>query len=184
MYACHHMLLQYHFIVGNWKIIISQSDMEYILKSIICYGSRKGSTMLLIGSNVKKDIQGWGRLEPCKFQKHDFEIKVDLGSLTTIGSKLCQRILISFNPLNDFHQFVNPRISIYSNPPIYRAPIYRVPRYNVPLWVPPISCFIIEHVLNFPRFTVPPIYRAFLLSPEKHGKSGDYCISMKLSGWF
>ena len=28
---------------------------------------------------------------------------------------------------------------------------------------------------NFPRFTVPPIYRAFLLSPEKHGKSGDYC---------
>ena len=64
----------------------------------------------------------------------------------------------------------------YSNPPIYR-----VPRYNVPLCVPPISCFTIKHILTSPvlpcpRFTVPPIYRAFLLSPEKHGKSGDYCI--------
>ena len=29
---------------------------------------------------------------------------------------------------------------------------------------------LIEHVLTFPL-----IYRAFLLSPEKHGKSGDYC---------
>ena len=43
---------------------------------------------------------------------------------------------------------------LYSNPPIYRAPIYRVHRYNVPLCVPPISCFTIEHVLTFPRFTV------------------------------
>ena len=71
-------------------------------------------------------------------------------------------------------------IDIYSNPPIYRAPIYRVPRYNVPLCVPPMSCFTIEHVLTSPdlpcpRFTVPPIHRAFLLSPEKHGKSGEYC---------
>ena len=64
---------------------------------------------------------------------------------------------------------------IYSNPPIYRSPIYRVPRYNVPLCIPPISCFTIEHVLTFPRFTLRPIYRACLLSPEKHGKSGDYC---------
>ena len=77
------------------------------------------------------------------------------------------------------HDILN---EIYSNPPIYRAPIYRapidrapiyrVPRYKVPFCVPPISCFTIENVLNFPRFTVPPIYRAFLLlSPEKHGKS-------------
>ena len=29
---------------------------------------------------------------------------------------------------------------------------------------------LIEHVLTFPL-----IYRAFLLSPEKHDKSGDYC---------
>ena len=62
----------------------------------------------------------------------------------------------------------------YSN-----SPIYRVPRYTAPVLVPPISCFTIEHdVLTFPRFTVPPIYRAFLLCPEKHGKSGDYCITI------
>ena len=67
---------------------------------------------------------------------------------------------------------------LYSNPPIYRAPISRVPRYNVPVCVPPISCFTIEHVLTFPIFTLPPIYRAILLSPEKHGKSGDYCTSI------
>ena len=77
--------------------------------------------------------------------------------------------------------FLFSQMLLYSNPPIYRAPIYRVPRYNVPLCVPPISCFTIEHVLTFPRFTVPPIYRAFLLSPEKHGKSGDYCTSKLIS---
>ena len=70
-------------------------------------------------------------------------------------------------------QFVRTQ---YINPPIYRAQIYGVPRYNVSLCVPPILCFTIEHVLTFPQFTMPPIYRAFLLSPEKHGKSGDYCI--------
>ena len=71
-------------------------------------------------------------------------------------------------------------VSVYSYPPIYRAPIYHAPRYNVPLCVLPISCFTIKHVLIFPRFTVPPIYRAFLLSPEKHGKSGDYCIKITM----
>ena len=75
MYACHHMLLQYHFIVGNWKIIISQSDMEYILKSIICYGSRKGSTMLLIGSYVKKEIQGVGAAWTLQISKAWFRDK-------------------------------------------------------------------------------------------------------------
>ena len=52
---------------------------------------------------------------------------------------------------------------------IQNPPIYRVPRYNMPFCVTPISYFTIEHV------SFPPIYRAFLLSPEKHGKSGDYC---------
>ena len=53
------------------------------------------------------------------------------------------------------------------------GPIYHDPRYNVPLCVPQISCF--TNVLTFPRFTVPPIYHAFSLSPKKHSKSGDYC---------
>ena len=30
-----------------------------------------------------------------------------------------------------------------------------------------------------PLFTVPPIYRACLLSPEKHGKSGDDCTKIQ-----
>ena len=41
------------------------------------------------------------------------------------------------------------------------------PRFTVSL---DITCLFV-----FPRFTVPPIYRSFLFSPEKHGKSGDYC---------
>ena len=45
-----------------------------------------------------------------------------------------------------------------------------IPRYNVPLCVPPISIFTIEHVLTFPDLP------CNLLSPEKHGKTGDYCI--------
>ena len=57
-------------------------------------------------------------------------------------------------------------------------PRFTGPRFTVSLditclCVPSISCFTIEHVLTLPRFTVPPIYHAFLLSPKKHGTSGD-----------
>ena len=55
----------------------------------------------------------------------------------------------------------------------YRAPIYRVPRYNVPFRFLPDIVFYNRTCFNFPRFTVPPIYRAVLLSLEKHVKSGD-----------
>ena len=60
---------------------------------------------------------------------------------------------ISCTEASKFDTLVTDNMS-YSNPPIYWAPIYRVPRYNVPLCVPLISCFAIEHVLTFSRFTV------------------------------
>ena len=54
--------------------------------------------------------------------------------------------------------------SMYSNPPIYGATIWR---FTVSFDITclfvflQISCFTIEHVLTFPRFTVPPIHFCF-----------------------
>ena len=64
-------------------------------------------------------------------------------------------------------------IAGYSKPPIYH-----IPWYNMPLCVPPNIVFYNIMCVNFPRLTVPPIDHTFLLSLEKHGKPGDYCIEL------
>ena len=75
------MLLQYHFIVGNWKIIISQSDMEYLKKYYMLWEQERVNNVTHRKLCQERDTGGGGglSLEPCKFQKHDFEIKVDPG---------------------------------------------------------------------------------------------------------
>lgn len=42
-------------------------------------GAGKGQQCYSYEAMSRKRYRGWGRLEPCKFQKHDFEIKVDPG---------------------------------------------------------------------------------------------------------
>ena len=72
---------------------------------------------------------------------------------------------------------------LYSSTPIYRVPIHCVPWYNVPLCVPPISCFTIEHVLTFPRFTVPPIYRAFCFPSRSTVNQGITVVEILAVIW-
>ena len=84
-----------------------------------------------------------------------------------------------YNDLVMFHIIINKTCNtLCSNPLIYWARFTMSPEisYNVPLCVTPISCFTIEHDV----LKVPPIYRTFLLSPEKHSKLGDYCSKIYL----
>ena len=53
--------------------------------------------------------------------------------------------------------------------------LYTVSHYITCLSVSPDIVFYNRTYVKFPPIYRAPIYRAFLLSPEKHGRSGDDC---------
>ena len=69
----------------------------------------------------------------------------------------------------------------YTVIPRFTGPRFTVSRDITWLFVFPDVVFNNRTYVNFPLFTVPRIYRAFFLSPEKHGKSRDYCYMPRFS---